>query len=201
MSDPDDTEARPPFGETEVSASLPPNLESRALAPRGPMGILAAATQAEADPETQLERSPEAAVQKWASGQATLRELKGYSPEELHCIGQLGYTLFLNGKIRDARIVFEGLVAVDPRNEYYYRALGVVYHREGDAARALRQFGHAITVSGQRSVAAFVNRAEVHISRRDYDNARSDLDAALRTSANPADPLYRKARALRRLIG
>lgn len=172
-----------------------------ALAPRATVDVLAGATRAESDPESELEQSPAHAVRLWASGQATLRELKGYTPEELHCISQLGYTLFLNGKIRDARIVFEGLVAVDPRNEYYYRALGVVYHREGDVDRALRQFSHAITVSGQRSVAAFVNRAEVHISRRDHDRARADLDAAMRTSASPSEPLYRKARALRRLLG
>lgn len=154
----------------------------------------------ERDPEAELERAPAAAVHRWAEGQATLRELKGYSPEELHCISQLGYTLFLNGKIRDARIIFEGLVAVDPRNEYYYRALGVVYHREGDAERALRQFGHAITVSGRRSAAAYVNRAEVHIARRDHERALEDLDSAIRVAADPRDPLYRKARALRRLL-
>lgn len=201
MPDGDDTEARtPPISDADPSRVLAPEAESRALAPRGPVELLVEATRQESNLEAQLERNPEHAVRQWANGQATLRELKGYSAEELHCIGQLGYTLFLNGKIRDARIVFEGLVAVDPRNEYYYRALGVVYHREGDADRALRQFGHAITVSGQRSVAAYVNRAEVHISRRDYEHARGDLDTALKTSSDPSDPLYRKARALRRLI-
>lgn len=150
--------------------------------------------------ELALERSPVAAVRQWAQGEMTLKELKGYAPEELHCISQLGYTLFLNGKIRDARIIFEGLVAVDPRNEYYYRALGVVYHREGDPERALRQFGHAITVSGQRSVAAFINRAEVHIARRDHMRALDDLELAVRLAPDPRDPLGRKARALRTLL-
>lgn len=152
------------------------------------------------DPELALERSPVAAVRKWAEGGETLRELKGYSSEELHCISQLGYTLFLNGKVRDARIVFEGLVAVDPKNEYYYRALGVVYHREGDPERALRQFGHAITVSGRRSVAAYVNRAEVHIARRDHERALADLDDALQLARDPREPLARKARALKSLL-
>ena len=161
----------------------------------------AALVARERNPEVELERSPAAAVRRWAQGEATLRELKGYTSEELYCLSQLGYTLFLNGKVRDARIVFEGLVAVDPRNEYYYRALGVVYHREGDAERALRQFGHAITVSGRRSVAAYINRAEVHISRRDLERAMVDLDAAIRLSVDPHDPLYRKARALRSLLG
>ena len=146
-----------------------------------------------------LERAPAAAVQRWARGEVTLQELKGYTDDELYCIAAQGYTLFLNGKVKDAQVVFEGLVAVDPRNDYYYRALGVVYHRQGDAERALRQFAHAIKVSPS-SAAAYVNRAEVHISRRDHAAALQDLDQAIRVSRDPSDPICRKAVALRTLL-
>jgi Flp pilus assembly protein TadD len=146
-----------------------------------------------------LELSPGGEVRRWARGEATLQEIKGYTPEELHHMAQHGYTLYLNGKFKDAQIVFEGLTAIDPRSEYYYRALGVVYHRRGDAERAIRQFGHAIKVA-PRSPAAFVNRAEVHISRRDYDRAVEDLDAAIASGAPSGDAHVRKARALRTLI-
>ncbi len=164
-----------------------------------PQAKVAQAALVKRDPEKELEARPDDAVRRWAAGEATLKELKGYTEEELFRISQLGYTLFLNGKVSDAKVVFEGLVAVDPRKEYYYRALGVVYHRLGDAERALRQFSHAITVSPQ-SVAAFVNRAEVHISRRDMDKALADLEQAIRYSGHHSDPLGRKARALRSLL-
>lgn len=147
----------------------------------------------------ELELAPGAQVKRWARGDVTLQELKGYTTEELYFIAQHGYTLFLNGKIQDAQTVFEGLVAIDPRNDYYYRALGVVYHRRGDAERAIRQFTNAIKVA-PRSVSAYVNRAEVHISRRDFDNALDDLDKGIKTSRDPDDPITRKARALRSLL-
>lgn len=146
-----------------------------------------------------LEVAPGAEVKRWARGDATLMEIKGYSAEELFYIAQHGYTLFLNGKIQDAQTVFEGLVAIDPRNDYYYRALGVVYHRRGDAERALRQFTNALKVSPS-SVAAYVNRAEVHISRRDFEAALEDLDRGIRVSRTSDDPITRKARALRSLL-
>lgn len=151
------------------------------------------------DPDRELQRAPGRAVQRWAKGEATLQDLKGYTPEELYAISQQGYTLFLNGKVRDAQIVFEGLVAVDPKNDYYYRALGVVYHRQGDAERAIRQFTHAITVA-PRSPAAYVNRAEVHIARRDAANALKDLEAAIRAGRDLRHPVVRKALALRALL-
>lgn len=145
-----------------------------------------------------IKRSPEDEVRAWAEGRRTLKDIKGYSDEELYEISQLGYLLFLNGRLREAQTMFEGLVAVDPRNEYYYRALGVVYHRQGDAERAIRQFTHAITVA-PRSVQAYVNRAEVHIARRDFARALADLKDA--SQLGPSQhPVVRKAQALRALL-
>ena len=138
-------------------------------------------------------------VQKWASGQQTLKEIKDYSTDDLYQIAQHAYTLYLNGKFRDAQTIFEGLVAIDPKSDYYYRALGVVYHRRGDAERAIRQFNYAIKVN-PRSIAAYVNRAEVHISRRDTVSALGDLNQAIQLSSSRNHPLCRKANALRRLL-
>jgi tetratricopeptide (TPR) repeat protein len=146
-----------------------------------------------------MEAAPGKAVRMWARGKVTLQELKGYTLEELYAIAQHGYALYLNGKVRDAQILFEGLVALDPRNGYYYRALGVVYHQLGDAERALRQFSHAITVDPENP-AAYVNRAEVHIWRRDLPEAILDLEGAIRVGRDPMLPLVRKALALRKLL-
>ncbi len=151
------------------------------------------------DPDRELALNPGRAVKKWASGEVTLQELKGYSKDELYAISQHGYTLFLNGKVKDAQVIFEGLIAVDPRNDYYYRALGVIYHRQGDAERALKQFGHAITVA-PKTTAGYINRAEVHISRRDLDRALADLDRAVQVSKDLRMPVARKALALRKLL-
>lgn len=166
--------------------------------PKGPM-VKALDALVKRDAGKELETSSGHAVRRWARGEATLQELKGYSEEELHAISAQGYLLFLNGKIRDAQTVFEGLVAIDPKNDYYYRALGVVYHRLGDAERALRQFTHAITVA-PKGAAAYVNRAEVHIARQDTDKALADLESAIQVSADLSAAIPRKAMALRRLL-
>lgn len=166
---------------------------------KSPLVKAAEAALVKSDPEKELERAPGAAVKRWARGDATLMQLKGYTEEELYGIAQQGYTLFLNGKIRDAQVIFEGLVAIDPRNDYYYRALGVVYHRMGDAERAIKQFTHAVTVAPKQPT-AYVNRAEVHIARRDYEKALTDLDYAIRVAPDLSMPVARKALALRSLI-
>jgi Flp pilus assembly protein TadD len=136
---------------------------------------------------------------KWAAGQITLKDLKGYTDDELFAIAHTGYFFLMQGKNQEARTLFEGLVAIDPRNDYYYRALGVIFHKLGDAERAIRQFGYAIKVN-PRSPAAYVNRAEVFITQDRWQDAAQDLQRSLQTMTRSDALLARKARALLRVV-
>jgi Flp pilus assembly protein TadD len=136
---------------------------------------------------------------KWAAGHVTLKELKGYTDDELFAIAHTAYFFLMQGKNDEARTLFEGLVAIDPRNDYYYRALGVIFHKLGDEDRALRQFGYALQVNS-RSAVSYLNRAEVYISRKDYRSAKPDLERAM-GFVGPKEPqLARKARALLEMV-
>ncbi len=132
---------------------------------------------------------------KWASGQVTLKELKGYTDDELYAIAHTGYFFLMQGKNAEAKTLFEGLVAIDPRNDYYYRALGVIFHKLGDAERAVKQFSYAIRVN-PRSPSAYVNRAEVYLTQTKHAEAAQDLRRALELMGPREGALARKARAL-----
>lgn len=136
---------------------------------------------------------------KWAAGQLTLKELKGYTDDELYAIAHTAYFFLMQGKNEEARTLFEGLVAIDPRNEYYYRALGVIFHKLGDEERAIRQFGYAIQVNAKSSV-AYLNRAEVYISRADWRAAQTDLEKAMQYIGAKELQLGRKANALLTMV-
>ena len=134
---------------------------------------------------------------KWAAGQITLKELEGYTDDELYAIAHTAYFFLMQGKNEDARILFEGLVAIDPRNDYYFRALGVIFHKLGDIEKAIKQFGYAIRVA-PRGPAAYVNRAEVFIATDRAPEAEKDLRRALELMGTRDVALARKARALLR---
>ncbi|MBN2359015.1 MAG: tetratricopeptide repeat protein [Deltaproteobacteria bacterium] len=137
-----------------------------------------------------------ALVTRWAKGEITLKQIKGYTDDELYAIAHQGYFFLMQGKNEDARTIFEGLVAIDPQNAYYYRALGVIYHKLGDAERAIRQFTYATRVA-PRAPSAYVNRAEVYVATGRRADALRDLGYALSlVPLDAADPLSRKARAL-----
>jgi tetratricopeptide (TPR) repeat protein len=138
-------------------------------------------------------------VGQWSKGQVTLKQIVGLSEEELYAIASQGYLLFLQGKTESARVIFEGLVACDPKNAYYYRALGAIYWRLKEPQRALKQFTYAIRVA-PREVSSYVNRAEVYVSQKQWELAKEDL-ALAQKHAGPGDAaLVSKAVAMLQLI-
>lgn len=135
-------------------------------------------------------------VTQWARGELTLKDIKGYTDDELYAIAHQGYFFLMQGKNKAARTIFEGLVAIDPRNDYYYRALGVIYHKLGDPERAIRQFSYATRVA-PTSIAAYVNRAEVYVATGRTSEAVRDLGYAVSMmQPGSQSPLVRKASAL-----
>jgi tetratricopeptide (TPR) repeat protein len=147
----------------------------------------------------QVKSRLERLVGQWAKGQVTLKEMLGLNADELFAIANQGYYLFLQGKTESARVLFEGLVAVNPRNAYYYRALGAIYWRLNEPQKAVKQFTYAIRVS-PKDVSSYVNRAEVHVSLKQFLEARQDLAAAMKYARADEAALVRKARAILRMI-
>src|SRR5512145_1854045 len=134
-------------------------------------------------------------VSQWSQGKVSLKQIVGLSEDELFAIASQGYLLFLQGKTESSRVIFEGLVAVDPRNAYYYRALGAIYWRLKQPQKALKQFTYAIRVA-PKDVSSYVNRAEVYVSQLQFKAAREDLGAALKLAGPLDGPLLAKARAM-----
>ena len=138
-------------------------------------------------------------LQQWSQGQVSLKQIVGLSDEELYAIASQGYYLFLQGKTEPARVLFEGLVAIDPRNAYYYRALGAIYWRLKEAQKALKQFTYAIRVA-PAEISSYVNRAEVYVATQQFGMAHTDLNHAV-SHAGPHDrALVNKAHAILQMI-
>jgi Flp pilus assembly protein TadD len=165
------------------------------MAEAKPPRLGTAAAQADADA---IEQRIPALIDKWSRGETSLREIYGYSADELYGISTQGYTLLMEGKLEAAKALFEGLVALDPKNDYYYRALGVIYHRSGDAERAIRQFGYAIRVQ-PNDLISYVNRAEIYMQQKNFPLAEQDLRHVV-AAANETHPMVRKAQAMLRMI-
>jgi len=123
------------------------------------------------------ELSQVAALQRWADGKATLKDVRGYTDEELFSIARTAYYFFYQGKIAEARTLFQGLYAVNPLDAYVAKALGVVEHAAGNPQGSLAAYDVALKISPQ-DAGAYVGRAEVKISINQKAQAVDDLRKA-----------------------
>ncbi len=133
-------------------------------------------------------------LQRWADGRATLREVRGYTEEQLHAVARMGYFFFTQGKLEQARTLFQGLYAVDPTEVAYARALAVLEMAGGNAQGALQAYEVALKVAPD-DPASLVGRAEVRLAEGARQGAVDDLRRAV-AMAEDGSPLQAKARAL-----
>ncbi|MCP3141411.1 SycD/LcrH family type III secretion system chaperone [Pyxidicoccus xibeiensis] len=147
------------------------------------------------DPEDpQDEAKLAATLQRWADGKATLKEVRGYSDDELYAIAKTAYFFFYQGRISEARTLFQGLYAVNPTDGYFAKALGVVEMAAGNGQGALAAFDVAAKLSPQ-DPSVYVGRAEVKLALGQKPQAIEDLRRA--AAMTPAeDPVVRKAGAM-----
>src|SRR5690242_382198 len=135
-----------------------------------------------------------AMMQRWADGKATLRDVRGYTDEELYAIAKTAYFFYYQGRLAEARTLFQGLYAVNPADAYFAKALGVVEMAAGNPPGALAAYDVALKLDA-RDAQAYVGRAEVRLSLGQKPQALEDL-RRIASLVDAEDPLARKAMAM-----
>jgi type III secretion system low calcium response chaperone LcrH/SycD len=126
--------------------------------------------------------SPLAAkLQRWADGKGTLKDVRGYSNEELYAVAKTAYFFYYQGRLNEARVLFQGLYAIDPLDPYFAKALGVVELAAGNVQGALSAYDVAIKLA-PNDPAAYVGRAEVKLYQGNKGQAAEDLRKAIGVS-------------------
>src|SRR5262245_58419717 len=69
---------------------------------------------------------PEQHLAKFLMGQMTLGDLEGITKQHQYQIAQIGFYYLTNGKLDEAKKVFEGLLALDPFDAYFYMSLASI---------------------------------------------------------------------------
>jgi tetratricopeptide (TPR) repeat protein len=131
----------------------------------------------------------------WIKGEMTLRELHGISGWEMLEIAVSGFAMYEQGRYREARVIFEGLSSLDPRESYYRTALGSIHLAQENIDDARKEFDEAIRLN-PKDLAAHVNRGEIHLRKGDVVEAAEDFRQAVALDPGNKDPMTLRARAL-----
>jgi len=154
---------------------------------RNPNQLVPPAAPAATSEEQRLQQL----LQRWADGKATLKEVRGYSDEELYAVAKTAYFFFLQGRVAEARTLFQGLYSVNPVDPYFARALGVIELAAGNAPGALQAYDVAIKLL-PNDPGVYVGRAEVKLLMGQKAQAAEDLKKAT-SLGKPEDPNTHKA--------
>ena len=83
------------------------------------------------------------AAKKFASGFATMRELKGITKEEMEAVYSVGFNMYRTGRYDDAEKIFRFLVLFDHLEPKYWMGVGAIQQVRKDYRGAVASYGYA----------------------------------------------------------
>lgn len=134
-------------------------------------------------------------IQAWMSGEISMKDLHAISGPEMLEMAIIGFQMYEQAKYEEARVIFEGLTALDPKESYYVTALGAVHLAKENLDVAMNCFNAAIALN-EKEIASYVNRGEVYLRLGKVMEAAQDFKRAVDLDPTGKDPLVHRARVL-----
>ncbi len=101
-------------------------------------------------------------LKAFARDELTWAEVQGMTHEEAKMIAETGCELAAAGRLEEARILFEGLVEVNPKDSAAHAALGTVYQKLERIEDAVSEYSAALGRDPKNPV-ALGNRGELYL--------------------------------------
>ncbi|MBI5546892.1 MAG: tetratricopeptide repeat protein [Deltaproteobacteria bacterium] len=133
-------------------------------------------------------------MRRFLENELTWAEVEGMTASQARQISRIGCDLAARGRLNDARIIFEGLVAGNPKDTSALAALGAVYQRLQRRAEALECFDKAVALF-PANIIALANRGELRLRGGDAGGIE-DLARAVEVDAKGVSAAGRRARTL-----
>lgn len=144
------------------------------------------------------------AAQKFATGFATMRELKGITKAEMEAVYSVGFNMYRTGRYDDAEKIFRFLVLFDHLEPKYWMGVGAIQQVRKDYNGALASYGYASFLDLQNPKPQ-LHAAECFLALGDKPNAASALLALDKYCPPDSTEIGREYRAkaaeLRKLVG
>lgn len=147
------------------------------------------------DPPNPIDNFTEENFKKFLFGKITWAQLEGMTMEQAYAIAEFGYTMYQQGRYKDARTLFEGLVIGNPYDPYFHAMLGAIFTKLDMHEEAAQEFSIAIELDPE-DINSYVNRGELLLQHGEFEYAMEDLKAAIDLDPDGKNPASLRARAL-----
>ena len=147
------------------------------------------------DPPNPVDNFTPENFRKFLTGKITWAQLEGMTMEQAYAMAEFGYTMYQQGRYKDARTMFEGLLIGNPYDPYFHAMLGAVYTKLDMHEEATQEFSIAIELDPE-DINSHVNRGELFLQHGEFEPAMEDLKAAIELDPDGKNPASLRARAL-----
>ncbi len=147
------------------------------------------------DAPNPIDNFTEENFKKFLFGKITWAQLEGMTMEQAYAIAEFGYTMYQQGRYKDSRTLFEGLVIGNPYDPYFHAMLGAIYTKLDMHEEAAQEFSIAIELDPE-DINSYVNRGELLLQHGEFEYAMEDLKAAIELDPEGKNPASLRARAL-----
>lgn len=124
-----------------------------------------------------------------------LAEVFKIDANEVAALLLAGHTLYEQGRLEDAKNIFEGLMALDARNPYLNGILGAIYQKQNKDEIAIAFYDAALNLFPE-DVHSLTSRGEIYLNLGKFDKAAADFKRAIDLDPKWKHPAANRARLL-----
>jgi len=119
----------------------------------------------------------------------------GITPAEIASLILLGHSLYEQGKLIESRMIFEGIVLLQPENPYSFAILGGIHQQQHEYELAIECYTKVL-LANSRDTYTLMNRGECYLNLGHLQEAATDLKAAIELDPQGTDRASNRARFL-----
>lgn len=138
-------------------------------------------------------------IRAFMEGRITLGDLEGITKQEQYRMAEIGFSYLASGKLKEAKTVFEGLLALDPFDAYFHTVLGSIAQQTEDLDEAETRYTRALQINPY-SATAMANRGEVRITQGRLTEGAEDLIKAIQADPEGSEQATVRAQATLRVL-
>ena len=106
-------------------------------------------------------------LKQFQKGELKFTELFGLDLSQIASLLLCGHNFFLEGKLEEAKNIFEGIAVLDPNIPYPHTALGAIYQKMENFEMAILRYSRAIELFPE-DIIALTNRAEIYLNLENF---------------------------------
>ena len=134
-------------------------------------------------------------LEKFRRGEGRFVQIFNIDAKQVASLIVVGHNFFAQGKLQEAKDIFEGLAVLDPNNPYLHSMLGAICQQMQQYDVAILRYSRALELFPQ-DINALTNRGEIYLNLGKFQDAAKDLKTAIDLDPRKKHPSANRARLL-----